>query len=158
MRIFCRLIIAVGIVAPSLFAGAFVLQIGSPAGNPEAQKNNGVLVARVTACRSPEKTAITATAEGRENGIRKSIPLKVIPLTTAGAFAITREWPEQGTWVVKLIATNPEYKDYAPSVLVPFEKNALQWTAAKHFVHIPADAEVAAVLKGMSDHARHAIN
>ena len=84
-----------------------------PVGESGSAAKHAVLVARISAGHSPERTTVTATAEGVVNGIRKTIPLKVIPLSTAGTFAVTREWPEEGTWAVKMIATNPDYKDYA---------------------------------------------
>jgi hypothetical protein len=158
MRTFFRLICAVSIVAPSLVAGTLALQIGNPVGNPEAQKKNAALIARVTACQSPEKTAITATAEGTENGIRRSIPLQIVRLTTPGTFAVMHEWPEHGTWAVKLIATNPEYKDYATGVVVPFERRSFQWAAIKHFSHRPTDSEVTAILTSMPNRIRNSIN
>jgi hypothetical protein len=78
--------------------------------------------------------------------MRKSIPLKVIPLSTAGTFAVTREWPNEGAWVVKLVATNPEYRDYATSVLVPIRSDSAQLAAAKHYFRRPTDAEVSLAL------------
>jgi|UPI000369C5D8 hypothetical protein len=158
MRTLYKLICAASIVASSLVAGTLALQIGNPAENPEAQEKNAVLVARVTACQSPEKTAITATAEGTENGIRRSIPLKIIRLTTPGTFAVLHEWPKQGAWAVKLIATNPEYKDYATGVVVPFERTSFHWAAIKHFSHRPTDREVAEVLTSIPSRPLSSIN
>lgn len=158
MRTLYRLICAVSIVAPSLVAGTLALQIGNPAGNPEAQEKNAVLIARVTACQSPEKTAITATAEGTENGIRRSIPLKIVRLTAPGTFAVMHEWLKQGTWAVKLIATNPEYKDYATGVVVPFERSSFQWARIKHFSHRPTDREVTEILTSVPNGAVNSIN
>jgi hypothetical protein len=139
------LLISCMLAAP-LFAGALMLEVGNPALNPEALKNRAVLVARITACHSPEKTTVSATAEGVVNGVRQSIPLKVISLSTAGTFAITHEWPEQGNWAIKMIATNPEYKDYATSVLVPVHKDSVQLSTAKHYFHAATDAEVSLAL------------
>ena len=138
-------LLALSILAAPLFAGALVLEIGNPAANPEAQAKHAVVVARLTACKSPEKTTVTATAEGIANGARRSIPLKVIALSTAGTYAVAREWPE-GTWAVKMVATNPDYKDYAPSVLVPVERNELKLEGIKRYSHPPAESEIAAVL------------
>jgi hypothetical protein len=121
-----RLLILPTLAAP-LFAGALVLQIGNPSANPEALARHAVLVARMSACRSPEKTTVTATAEGTVNGTRRTIPLKILPLSTAGTFAVTREWPAEGSWVVRMVATNPDYKNYAPTVLVPFDNGQLRW-------------------------------
>ncbi|HEX3727046.1 MAG TPA: hypothetical protein VHV08_12415, partial [Pirellulales bacterium] len=96
-----------------ILAGALVLQIGNPAGNPEARAKNAAIVARITSCHSPEKTIVTATATGSVDGRQQSMPLKVISLSTPGTYAVTHEWPEQGAWVIKFEATNPDYKNYA---------------------------------------------
>ena len=158
MRTLYRFICAVSIVVPSLFAGTLAMQIGNPAGNSEAQAKKAVLIARVTACQSPDKTVISATAEGDENGIRRSIPLQIIRLTTPGTFAVAHEWPEHGTWAVKLIATNPEYKDYATGVVVPFERNSFQWADIKRFSHRPTDSEMTKILTSMPNHPLNSIN
>jgi hypothetical protein len=158
MRTLCKSLFTLSIVAAPLFSGALVLQVADPAANPEAHAQHAVLVARITACKSPERTALTATAEGVIDGARRTIPLKVIPLSTSGTFAIMREWPERGTWAIKIIATNPEYKDYATSVLVPFENNFLRWAGTKHYFHEPTRAEIAAVLSGESGGPRASLN
>lgn len=119
MKVFSKPLFAFFSLVAPLFAGALLLEVGNPASNPEALKNHAILAARITACHSPGETTLTATAEGLVNGMRKSIPLKVISLSTAGTFAVTREWPNEGIWVIQLVATNPEYRDYATSVLVP---------------------------------------
>ncbi|HEX4228690.1 MAG TPA: hypothetical protein VHZ07_08470 [Bryobacteraceae bacterium] len=146
MRTYWKSAFAVCTLAAPLFAGALLLQVGNPAANPEALEKHAVLVARTTACHSPERTTVTATAEGVVNGVRKTIPLKVIPLSTAGTFAVTREWPNQGTWAVKMIATNPDYKDYATAVVVPIERDLGQLGAVKHYFHAPTEAEVSSSL------------
>jgi hypothetical protein len=146
MKTLWKPLFALSILAAPLFAGALLLEIGSPAANQEALAKQAVLVARITACHSPEKTTVTATAEGLVNGVRNSIPLKVISLSTAGTFAVAREWPEQGTWAVKMIATNPDYKDYATSVVVPMQKSLVQLSTVKHYSHAATSAEVSAAL------------
>jgi hypothetical protein len=79
--------------------------------------------------------------------MRKSIPLKIVPLSPAGTYAITREWPTAGSWAVRMVATNPDYKDYTASVLVPLNNGALQWASVKHYYRAPpAEADIAAVL------------
>jgi hypothetical protein len=132
-------LLVLSILAAPLFAGALVLEIGNPGANPEALAKHAVLVARMTACKSPEKTTVTATAEGIVNGTRRSIPLKVVPLSTAGTYALMREWPATGTWTVKMIAVNPDYKDYAASVVVPIENGEMSWAGVKHFHGTPAE-------------------
>jgi len=153
-----RPLIACWMLAAPLFAGALLVEIGNPAANTEAQAKHAVLVARITACHSPEKTVLSATAEGLLNGVRKSIPLKVIPFSTAGTFGVGRQWPSQGSWIVKIIATNPDYKNYATSALVPFENDHFEWGAIKHYSHAPTDAELAAVLGAQPNHMPTSLN
>ena len=142
MKSLWNALLATCIVAVPLFAGALLLEVGNPASNPEALSYHAVLVARITACHSPEKTTVSATAEGVLNGARESIPLKVISLSTPGTFAIAREWPQQGTWAIKMVATNPDYKDYAMGVVVPVRNESAHLSAARHYFHTPTDAEV----------------
>ena len=149
MRTFWKTLLAVSIATP-IFAGALTLEIGNPANSPEAKAKHVVLLARITACHSPEKTDITATAEGLVDGSRKSIPLTVIRLSTPGTFGVAREWPDQGVWAVQMIATNPDYKNYATGILAPVERDFIRWAAVKHYFHAPAAAEIGSVLGGES--------
>lgn len=146
MRIVLNSFAAGLLTALSLLAGALVVEIGNPAANPEALSKHATLVARTTACHSPEKTSMTATAEGLVDGQRRSIPLKLIPLSAPGTFAITHEWPSSGTWAVKIVARNPDYKDYATGVLVRFNGGSEEWSSVKHYFHEPTNSEIAAML------------
>jgi hypothetical protein len=146
MRTLWKSMVALPMLSAAVFAGALTLEIGNPAANPEAQAKGAVVVARITACHSPEKTTVTASAEGVVNGTRKSIPLKVMPLSTAGTFAITPGWPEQGDWAVRMIAMNPEYKNYSTGVVVPIENNSAQLAKVKHYYHAPTEDEVLVAL------------
>jgi hypothetical protein len=146
MKELLKPLLALSVLAVPLFAGALLLEVANPASNPEAMKNHAILVARITACHSPAETTVVATAEGVVNGMRKSIPLKVIALSTAGTFAVVREWPQQGAWAIKVVATNPQYRNYATSVLVPIRNDSVQLSDAKHYFHAPTDAEVSLAL------------
>jgi hypothetical protein len=137
---------AVFIAAP-VFAGALTLQIDDAQATPEAVAKNAVVVAHITACHSPEKTKVTATAEGLANGRRQTIPLKVMNLSAPGTFAVAREWPRQGAWTVTMIATNPDYKNYATSVVVPVRNDTAVRADAKVFYHAPSADEITSVLK-----------
>lgn len=146
MKIIAISLFVLSVLTLPLVAGALLIEVGNPTANTEALRYHAVLVARTTACHSLGETTVVATAEGMVDGIRKSIPLKVIALSSAGTFAVAREWPKQGTWVIKLVATNPEYKNYATSVLVPIQKDSAQLSAAKHYFRAPTDAEVSLAL------------
>ena len=92
-------------LAAQLYAGGFYLQAGN-ADSVEAQKANAVLTVKAVGCNDPAKTAVTATAEGLVNGERRTIPLKLSPLSESGSYALTRQWPKEGRWVIHLSATS----------------------------------------------------
>lgn len=146
MRTTVTSVAAIFAVGLPLIAGALVVEIGNPAANPEALSKHAVLIARTTACHSPEKTSLTATAEGIIDGQRRTIPLKLIPLSKAGTFAATQEWPSNGAWVVKIVARNPDYQNYTTGALVRFDGNSAEWASVKHYFHEPSNEEVAAML------------
>jgi hypothetical protein len=143
----CKAILGITCMAIPLFAGALTLQIGNPAANPEAQSIKAAVVAQVLACHSPEKTTITAEAIGMVDGKQQTIQLKVLALAKPGMYAVTHEWPQTGTWVVKFVATNPEYKNYATGALIPAKGNTVEWMQAKNYFHDPNSEEVASLLQ-----------
>jgi hypothetical protein len=133
-------------IAIPVVAGALYLEVGDPAGNPEAKSLKAVLVVRTTACKSPEKTTIRGVAEGLIDGAQRSIPLTLASMSKPGVFGVRQEWPANGNWVIKLVATNPDYGNYSTSVLVPFDKGSLQLSKAKHLFREPTSADVAEML------------
>jgi hypothetical protein len=145
MRRLLIAVLAAGFVAAPIFAGALTLTADDPKANPEAVAMHAIVAAHTTACHSPADTVITATAEGIVNGKRVSMPLKVIRLKEPGYFAVAKEWKDGGFWVVKMIATNPEYKDYATGIVVPADGESGR-SRAKVYYHAPTAAEVDAVL------------
>jgi hypothetical protein len=138
---------AVAIVAASFlaFAGGFVLEIGKPSANPEAQAARAVLQVRAVACVSQEKTSVTATAIGIVNGRREGIPLKLIPLSDPGTYAVTRQWPAQGTWFVIASASNPRM-GWQPSAVIKVENDSVDWAGITRFAHAPTEQEIAQAL------------
>jgi hypothetical protein len=139
-----RTILLLSVLAAPMLAGEIRVAISDASSNQEAQRKHAVMVARITACIALDKTVLTATAEGIVEGKRISVPLKPIPLSEAGSFAIVREWPEQGTWAVKIVGTYPEHKNYVMGMLVPFNKDQPQVAAVQRFTHLPKDTEVLA--------------
>ncbi len=138
-------IAAATFTAASLIAGSLAIEIGKPSANPEAQAKHAVLVVRGYACSAPEKTAITAVAEGLVNGKRETIPLKLIPLTGQSMYAVTRQWPAAGKWVVTLTGANPNFK-FQPSAIVRVDGDSVDWSGITRFAHAPAKEEVEAAL------------
>ena len=95
-------------LAGQVLAGGFYLSLGNPDASPEARKLNAVLTIQATGCHDPATAQLSATAIGMVSGQRREIPLKVLPLSSPGMFALARQWPNQGRWVIKLVARNGE--------------------------------------------------
>jgi hypothetical protein len=142
-----RHFLALAFAALPVFAGALTLQLDDVKTNPEAVAQNAAVVAHITACHSPEKTTVTAFAEGLANGKRQIITLKVTPLSQSGSFAVAHQWPRDGIWAVKMIATNPDYRNYSTAIVVPFHGDTTDRASAKVFYHAPSAEEVDSVLK-----------
>jgi hypothetical protein len=142
--------IAIAIVAAaSLLAGGFAIEIAKPSANPEALAKHAVLVARGYACTAPEKTAIEATAEGLVNGKRETVRLKLIPLSGPGMYALTRQWPAEGSWIITLVGANPNFK-WQPSVIVQVDGETVDWARVTRLSHAPTKDEIETALNGMA--------
>jgi hypothetical protein len=133
------------IAAMSLMAGGFVLQIGKPSANPEAQAKNAVLVVRGYACAEQEKTRVTGTAEGIVDGHQESIGLKLIPLSGESTYAVTQQWPAQGNWILTFVMANPRFP-IQQSAMVKVEGASVDWAGIKHLSHAPTKNDIEAAL------------
>jgi hypothetical protein len=84
---------------PSATAGGISMTVQPPASKTIAGPKDTVLIARVEGCFKPEAASVSATADGVVDGKRRSIALQ--PVRTApGVFAIRRQWPDHGVWVL----------------------------------------------------------
>ncbi len=131
----------------NLFAGALSLVVGNPGANQEVQSKNGVALVEVTACRSPGKTMVRASAIGEVDGKQQVIPLTVIALSKPGLYTVAREWPESGSWVIKFVATNSDYGSYATGALIPVKGRMVEWARAKNYFHEPDAHDVGSLLE-----------
>jgi hypothetical protein len=136
------------VIAGPLFAGALVVEVANPASNPEATARHAAVIVKTTACTSPEKTTMSATAEGIAGGKLQSVPLELIRLSQPGTFAISPNWPAAGKWVVRVVATNPDYHGYAAGVLVPIRNHAPDWQGVQRLFRAPTADDVNAALSG----------
>jgi hypothetical protein len=137
--------------AVSVLAGALTLRIEDTTSGSEKAAGSAAVVVRTTACNSPEKTTITASAEGLVNGVRRSIPLQVAKLSEPGLFAVAKQWPNEGRWTISFTATNPDYRNYATGLIVPVSGSRVDAKAAKVFYHPPSTDDVNAILKAALD-------
>jgi hypothetical protein len=147
MRRFVITTIAAVLFTAALYGGGFALRVDQVSTSPEARAQHAVLLAHITACVSPEKTSVTATAEGVVNGKRTTIPLHVVRLAEPGAFAVAREWPHEGDWVIKIVATHPQFGSYATGIVAPVAGGEANPATAKIYYHAPTPDDVEGALK-----------
>lgn len=90
-------------LASAATAGGFGLWARRSTEHPKVK--GGVLLVQADGCHGPGAT-VSATAEGIVNGRRRSIPLRLSKVRTDAAgnvtYALRRQWPTEGTWVVSL--------------------------------------------------------
>jgi hypothetical protein len=138
--------------AVSLMAGAFVLQIGKPSSNPEAQAKNAALVVRGYACVEQEKTTVTGTAEGIVNGQRETVRLKLIPLSAESSYAVTQQWPNNGKWVVTFVLTNPHFGQQ--SAIVKVDGGTVDWAGVMRINRAATSGDIEEALNATTVAAR----
>jgi hypothetical protein len=107
-----------------------------------------LFVVRVDGCPEPAKARITGSAEGIVNGERQSIPLTLNSLPTPGVYAINKNWPAQGTWVVNLTGS---YRDLRASAIVPIGPAGFLREPSKFFPRPATPAEIDAALKALAN-------
>jgi hypothetical protein len=147
MRRFVITTISAVLLTATLYGGGFALSVDQVSASPEARAQHAVLLARITSCADPEKSTVTATAEGIVNGKRTTIPLKVVKLAEPGAFAVTRELPQEGDWVIRLVATHPAFGTYATGIVAPVSAGEVSPASAKIYRRAPTSKDVDAALK-----------
>jgi hypothetical protein len=136
-----------------LLAGGLFVMLGNPDANPEARSHNAVLTLKLAGCHEPEKASLTASAISVVDGKRQSIPLQLIALSEPGMYAVTRQWPAQGRWVLQFVATD---QGRITSTLVSAGPGGIDRQSAKMAMRQPAEEDIAALLAGgrTSDVAR----
>jgi hypothetical protein len=106
------------IASPAL-AGGFQISVETPVQSNDAQLKDVVLIARTFGCFQPSDAKLSATAEGFVNGSRRSLPLELRSIGS-GVFAIKKQWPSEGRWVLALTGS---YNRMISSVLVELGPN-----------------------------------
>lgn len=72
--------------------------------NPYDRANHDALMLVHAAMREsvPTPRDLVGSAEGIVNGQRQSVALRFDPTSQPGVFAVRRQWPAQGAWVLKI--------------------------------------------------------
>jgi len=85
------------------------------------------------------------------NGARQSAALRLLPGTGPGVYLVSRDWPTQGVWVVRLIGTCANAKAGA---LVPIGPGGFIRESSKFFPRFATEAEIEASLKSLAGGAK----
>ncbi len=141
-------------VTSSVWGADFSLAIGNPVAvtvpGRIVKKDIGLAV-RAEGCADPAKAQITGTAEGIVSGARRSVPVRLVPATAVGAFAVSRDWPREGAWVVNLTG---HCENATAAVIVPFGPNGFLRDSSKFFPRAATADEVESVLKTLMGGAK----
>ena len=83
------------------------LSIESPV-NPFDNANHGALfLVHALTREGPSKiTDLTGTAQGLVNGVRRTVPIRIDTTPIAGTFAVRKQWPSEGSWLVQVTLYN----------------------------------------------------
>jgi hypothetical protein len=135
---------ALAALAGQLWAGGFWLQLGNPEANAEARRANAALVIKAVGCHDPAGAQVSARAVGIVDGKRQVIPLKVTALSEPGTFALARQWPEQGKWVIELIGKNAQQ---FTNTLVSAGPSGIDRLHAKADMKAFAESDIEALLR-----------
>src|ERR1043166_3530399 len=95
---------ATALAAPTLAKWPPWLSIESPVNPFDAAARNGAVMLVHAPFREgiAKLSDISGTAEGIVNGQRKSITLHFDSTARPGVFAVSRQWPNEGTWLVRV--------------------------------------------------------
>jgi hypothetical protein len=66
----------------------------------ETAKDGGSLLVRTYHCGTPAEIRLTGSAEGVVNGQPRSVELTLARTNEPGVFAVSRQWPAEGAWVL----------------------------------------------------------
>jgi hypothetical protein len=120
-------------------AGGLHVDVGNAEANAEAKALKAVAVARVTECARPGASGVTASLVEMKGGEAARTPLKVVPLSQPGVFAILAPGAAEGA--IEIVAQNADYKNYFSRVLVKFDSKGIQWSTLKRFHNQPVTAK-----------------
>ena len=129
--------------AVPLLAGGLYITLGNPQASPAATSAGAVLTLKLAGCHEPEKAQVNAIAIGRIHGREEKIALKLISLPEPGMYALTRQWPAEGNWVLRFIGKDG---DRVTSTLVAAGPGGIDRNGAKMAMRLPDEKEIAALL------------
>ncbi len=88
------------VAVPALAGGPPMLAIEAPARAFDKATKDAAVIVRASQCEAPITAAVTGRAEGVVDGKRVTLPLTMRVTSQEGAWAVTRQWPAEGRWIL----------------------------------------------------------
>jgi hypothetical protein len=134
--------------AQRVIAEEFSFMIGSPVAAQSFHAKSAVFVFRAKGCGEPATLRVSGTAEGLVNGARRSVRLtRLTAMSTPGVYAVDREWPVEGLWLINLTG---HCSPASAGALVPVGPKGFLRESSKFFPRAATDAEIEALLKSLA--------
>ena len=134
-------------IAALALAQGFTFTIGNPVASQDFRAKGAVFVFRVEGCADAAKAQISATSEGLVNGARRSVTLKLAPISKPGVYAVYQNWPAEGAWVVTLKGT---CADANAGAIIPIGPKGFSRESAKFFPRPATDTEIDSSLRALT--------
>ncbi|HXM44354.1 MAG TPA: hypothetical protein VN924_24165 [Bryobacteraceae bacterium] len=142
-----RLGLAACAMAASAFAGVFTFSVGSPVAAQDFRAKAAAFVFRMQGCADPEKSQISAAAEGLVKGVRRSVTLNVQAMSKPGVYAVYQNWPAEGRWVVNL---KGNCNGANAGAIIPIGPKGFVRESAKFFPRPASNVEVETSLRALA--------
>ena len=123
--------------------------LGNPEASSQAKAAGAVVTIKLAGCHEPEKANVTAVAIGKVDGKRQSVPLTLTKLSEPGMYAVTRQWPDKGSWVLQFMATDGER---VASTLVAAGAGGIEREKAVMGMKPASESEIASLLTKAQTH------
>lgn len=88
--------------APTVWLGPPWISIEIPPNPLDRETRDAFLVVRTYHHRHDASYEVTGKAEGLVRGARQTLPLKLTATSRAGAYALAKQWPDEGVWVLAI--------------------------------------------------------
>lgn len=134
-------------MAAFAWAETFAFEAASPVAAQGFVSKTASFVFRTTGCDGPGKPGVSATAEGIENGARRSLVLRVMESAKPGVYAVFQQW-NTGRWVVVLKGSCGTRQAGA---VIPIGPRGIVREDSKFFPHPATAAEIEAALKAVPE-------
>lgn len=105
------------LVAAPLLAGPPWISIEVPPNPFDAASRGAYLLVHAYHHGAPMRTTMVGSAEGLVRGERRTVPLTFAATSHTGVYALRKQWPSDGTWLL-VITTRDEHGGASATALV----------------------------------------